>query len=363
MQSEWGHALRVTVFGASHAPELGVRITGLPAGLSVDTDALQSFLNRRMPGGGAGRTARREPDRILFREGLADGKTTGAPLVAVIKNTDADSAPYQPFSDTPRPSHIDYPARLRFGEDVDLRGGGHFSGRMTAAYCIAGGVAMQQLNRLGVRIAAHLRSVGDAEDDPFDPVDPDPAALQAIARKDFPVQNDACGARMQALIRSVAAEGDSIGGAIECIVTGFPAGHGSPLFSGVDSRLAALLFAVPAVRGVAFGSGFDAARMRGSAHNDPYCEQDGVVRTETNRHGGLIGGIGTGMPILFTVAVKPAASIALPQTTLNLKTHAQQVLTVSGRHDACIAVRAVPVIEAVAALALDDLLLEERDAE
>lgn len=359
MRSEWGHKLHITVFGASHAPELGVTMDGLPKGLSVDTDTLQAFLDRRAPKPGVGSTARREPDRVLFRSGLIDGVTNGEPLTAVIENKDADSRPYTAYRDVPRPSHIDYPARLRFGDDVDLSGGGHFSGRMTAAYCIAGGIALKQLEREGVRIAAHLSAVGDVQDLPFDPIDPDSDLLSEIGKKPFPVLDDARGQRMQDVIREAQDRGDSVGGVIECIVTGFPAGHGTPLFSGVDSRLAELLFAVPAVRGVSFGSGFGSAKMTGSAHNDPYCLKDGAVRTETNRHGGILGGISTGMPIVFTAAIKPASGIAIPQRTLNLKTGEPDTLVIRGRHDACIAVRAVPVIEAVAALALYDLLLEE----
>ncbi len=359
MKSEWGHKLHITVFGASHAPELGVTVEGLPEGLSVDLKALQAFLARRAPGFGVGKSARREPDLVLFRSGLRDGLTTGEPLTAIIENRDADPKPYADYRDMPRPSHIDYPARLRFGEDVDLSGGGHFSGRMTAAYCIAGGIAVQQLERIGVRIAAHLLSVGGIPDVPFDPVDPDPAIMQDVKKKTFPVLDDACGLSMQEAIRKASDVGDSLGGTIECMVTGFPAGRGTPLFSGVDSRLAELLFAVPAVRAVGFGSGFACSEMTGLAHNDPYCLKGGAVRTETNRHGGILGGITTGMPIVFTAAIKPASGISIPQKTLNLKTGEQETLVIRGRHDACIAVRAVPVIEAVAALALYDLLLEE----
>lgn len=359
MQSEWGRALKLTVFGGSHEKELGVEIHGLPKGLPVDPDALQAFLNRRAPNGGVGATARREADRVIVRSGLPNGLTDGNALLAVIENTDADSGPYARYRDVPRPSQVDLPARLRFGDDIDLKGGGHFSGRMTAAYCIAGGIALQALARFGVRIAAHLLSVGGVQDAAFDPVNPDAAALAALLKKPFPVLDDAAGERMRQAIAAAKSEGDSIGGVIECIVTGFPKGHGTPLFDGIDSRLGALLFAVPAVRAVAFGSGFDAAQMKGSAHNDPYVLENGEIRTERNRHGGLIGGISTGMPIVFTAAIKPAASIAKPQTTLNLRTGAQTELRIEGRHDACIAVRAVPVIEAVAALALYDLLLEE----
>lgn len=360
MQSEWGNALRLTVTGASHDKEIGIVLKGLPVGLPVDTDRLNVFLARRRPQKTVGSTARREPDALIIRSGLTGGHTDGEPFVAAIENTDANPAPYALYRRVPRPSQIDLPARMRFGDSVDLRGGGHFSGRMTAAYCIAGGIALQQLERLGVTIGAHLLSVGDIEDHPFDPVVPDLDMIKALAAKSFPVLDDRAGERMQALIEDVKADRDSVGGVIEAIVAGFPAGHGTPLFSGIDSRLASLLFAVPAVRGVSFGSGFDAAWMRGSSHNDAY-ERDGDrIRTKTNRHGGVIGGISTGMPIVVRAAIKPAASIAKPQTTLDLFSGEQTELTVEGRHDACIAVRAVPVIEAVCALALYDLLLEEQ---
>ena len=359
MQSEWGGALRLTVYGASHETEIGIVLKGLPKGVPVDPDALNAFLARRRPGSGVGSTRRTEPDAVTIRSGLCGGVTDGTPLIAAIENKDVDSAPYRVFETVPRPSQIDLPARMRFGDGIDLRGGGHFSGRMTAAYCMAGGIALQQLNRMGVTIAAHLLSVGDVYDDAFPAVDPDPGALSAIAGKPFPVLSDGAGAKMRSLIASVQAEGDSIGGVIECIAVGFPQGFGTPLFNGVDSKLSSLLFAVPAVRAVSFGSGFCAAQMKGSAHNDPYVQTDGAVRTAANHHGGIIGGITTGMPIVCSAAIKPAASIAKPQKTLDLSTGEQTVLRIEGRHDACIAVRAVPVIEAVTALALYDLYLEE----
>ena len=359
MQSEWGHALHMTVFGGSHEPELGVVLRGLPKGLAIDVDTLQTFLNRRAPGRTVGSTARTEADRIRIRSGLENGCTDGTDLIAVIENRNVDSGPYETYRTVPRPSQIDLPARWRFGDDTDLRGGGHFSGRMTAAYCIAGGIALQALSQLGVRIAAHLLSVGNVCDRAFDPVEPDPAMRSLLTEKSFPVLDDASGQLMQAEINAIRDARDSVGGTIECAVTGFPKGFGTPLFDGVDSRLSSLLFAVPAVRAVAFGSGFRSASMKGSEHNDRYISADGTVKTETNDHGGIIGGITTGMPIMFTVAVKPAASIGRPQKTLDLSTGMQTELQIEGRHDACIAVRAVPVIEAVAALTLYDLYLEE----
>ena len=362
MQSEWGHALKISVYGGSHEPLLGVRVCGLPKGIAIDTDALQAFVSRRAPNGAVGTTPRTEADFVRIKSGLVNGQTDGGAFIAEIENRNAQSKPYNTYRDIPRPSQIDLPARWRFGDDTDLRGGGHFSGRMTAAYCIAGGIAMQALNAQGVRIGAHLCTVGALRDRLFDPVDPR-ADLETLTGKPFPVLDDAQGKAMQQLIAAIQSYGDSIGATVECAVTGYAHGYGTPLFDGIDSRLASLLFAVPAVRGVAFGSGFEAAQMKGSEHNDAYIMHDGTVKTETNNHGGIIGGISTGMPILFTVAIKPAASIRLPQTTLQLSTGKQTELRIEGRHDACIAVRAVPVIEAVAALALYDLYLEETYAE
>ena len=360
MQSEWGNALHLTVFGASHEKEIGIVLKGLPCGLPVDIPMLDAFLKRRRPGSFAGSTSRKETDDVIIRSGLTDGLTDGSPLVAVIENEDYRSQPYELYRKVPRPSQIDLPARMRFGDDIDLNGGGHFSGRMTAAYCIAGGIAMQQLNRAGVTIGAHLLSVECVKERSFDAVHPDIDAIRKIAGKPFPVLDAQIGKRMQDEICKAKADGDSLGGVIECIAVGYPKGIGTPLFNGIDSRISSLLFAVPAVRAVSFGNGFEAAALRGSDNNDPYVCIDNSIYTETNRQGGIIGGISTGMPIVFSAAVKPTASIQKPQTTLDLSTGKQTVLQIDGRHDACIAVRAVPVIEAVCALALYDLLLEEK---
>lgn len=360
MESTWHGSFSVTLFGGSHTPTCGVIIAGLKAGLPVDLAALQSFLKRRAPLGRAGDTARREADEPFFQSGIQDGLTDGTPIVAIFQNADAQPAAYQPFFAQPRPSHVDYAARMRYGDAVDLRGGGHFSARMTAPLCLAGGIALQQLQLLGVRIAAHLLFVGNEPDTRLDDLSCDPFSLPDMGDVAFPTLDADAGARMQAKILNAQVEGDTLGGVIECVAKGVPAGLGDPIFSGLDSRLASLLFSIPAVRGVEFGAGYAAAHMRGSENNDVYCIQNGKVRTETNRHGGILGGMTTGMPIRFTVAVKPASSIQKPQTTLNLLTGEQALLTIAGRHDVCPAVRAVPVVEAVTALALYDLILEDR---
>ncbi len=357
MSSEFGKLLRVSVFGQSHGPAIGVTIDGLPAGEAVDRDQLQAFLARRRPGGPLS-TARREDDLPEFLSGLENGVTCGAPLCAVIRNQDPRSGDYAPFADVPRPGHADYTAAVKWGGQADLRGGGHFSGRLTAPLCIAGGIALQILARRKLFIGAHLAAVGTVEDRPF-PLLPTQELFASVAQKPLPVLDDAAGKAMRAQILAAKAEGDSVGGLIECAAVGVPAGLGSPMFEGIENRLAAALFGIPAVKGVEFGAGFAAARMRGSAHNDPFTAEGGQIRTATNHAGGILGGISDGMPIVFRLAVKPTPSIARPQQSVSLSRRKPAPLSVQGRHDPCIAPRAVPVAEAVAACVLLDILLEQ----
>jgi len=357
MSSSFGDRLRVSIFGQSHGAAIGVVMDGLPAGETIDLETLQAFLRRRAPKTDGTTTARRETDEAEILSGLADGHTTGDPLAAIIRNRDAKSEHYQAFANTPRPSHADYPARLRFGEGCDLRGGGHFSGRLTAPLCFAGGIAAQLLARRGVTVGAHIKRIFDIEDISFDPVNIDAATLRGISEKDFPCISDAIAERMRERILTARQEGDSLGGLIECAAVGFPAGKGNPMFNGLENRLSAALFGIPALRGVEFGAGFAAAAMRGSTHNDPYCMRDGAVRTITNHHGGILGGISTGMPVLLRVAIKPTPSIALAQETVDLQTGQPATLRIEGRHDPCIVPRALPCVEAVVALCLLDYLL------
>ncbi len=358
MASCFGNKLKISVFGQSHGTGIGVVMDGLPAGFRVDFDELQRFLDRRRPGGSDLATRRNEADAPKFLSGLMDGVTCGSPLCAVIENTDTRSGDYAKFWDTPRPGHADFTARLRYGDAVDMRGSGHFSGRLTAPLCIAGGVAMQLLRSHGVYVGAHLLSVGEEVDEPF-PLWPAPELFASIASKTLPVLNDASGDAMRREITSAASDADSVGGVIQCAAVGLPAGLGSPMFDGVENRLAAVLFGVPAVKGLSFGSGFAGARRRGSENNDPFVIEDGLVRTEKNDAGGILGGISTGMPLQFDVAVKPTPSIGRPQRTVSLSAHTSEELRATGRHDPCVALRAVPVIEAVTATVLLDLLLEE----
>lgn len=358
MSSEMGNMLHLSVFGESHGKSVGIVVDGLPAGERIDADRLAAFCARRRPGAGPLATARHETDEAEILSGLFDGITTGSPLCAVIRNADAHSNDYDGFDDTPRPSHADYTASVRYGGHADMRGGGHFSGRLTAPLCVAGGIARQVLARRGIEVGAHLLSVGDIDDAAFPSCDLDAEALLAPGQDDFPVIDREAGQKMQALVARMRDEGDSVGACIECAAIGLPAGLGSPMFDGVENRLSAALFGIPAVKGVSFGAGFDAARMRGSEHNDPFTFAGTRVACEKNDAGGILGGITTGMPLLFRVAFKPTPSIALPQRTVSLSEGRQTTLEIEGRHDPCVALRAVPVCEAVCAVVLLDLLLE-----
>ena len=358
MSSEFGRTLRVGVFGESHGRAIGVTMQNLPAGEAIDLNVLEAFLDRRRPGKSALSTARNEPDRPMFLSGLLDGKTTGSPLSAIIENRDARSRDYAELADKPRPGHADYTAFLKWNGAADMRGGGHFSGRLTAPLCIAGGIAKQILARKNIFIGAHLFSAAGVADAAF-PLHPAQTLFDEIAQKDFPVINDDAGCAMQEAILAASRDGDSIGGVIECAAVGFPAGIGNPMFDGIENRLSAALFGIPAVKGLEFGAGFAAAAMRGSEHNDPYrIGDDGSITTTSNHAGGILGGISTGQPIVLRAAIKPTPSIAKAQQTVRLSTMENAELVVHGRHDPCIAHRAVPVVEAVMALVLLDYLLE-----
>ena len=354
MSSSFGTVLKLQLFGESHGPAVGMGLDGFPAGFRPDLTALQTFLDRRAPGRSALTSARREADRPEFLSGLADGLTCGAPLTAVLPNGDAHPADYAGLEDTLRPSHADYPAAVKFHGAQAASGGGHFSGRLTAPLCVAGGLCLQLLAAQGVEIFAHIAQIGSIPDRAFDPLAPERPG------SGFPVLDTAAGEAMRAEIAAAAAAGDSVGGVVECAVTGLPAGVGAPMFGGLENRLAQALFAIPAVKGVEFGSGFAGAALRGSENNDPYCMKNGAVCTRTNHAGGILGGLSTGMPIVFRAAFKPTPSIALPQQTVRLSDGAPVTLELRGRHDPCIVPRAVPCVEAAAALAVLDAALEAR---
>ncbi len=363
MSSTWGETLRLSLFGESHGAGIGVVLDGLPAGEPLDRDEIAFQMARRAPGHDPASTARREADAPEILSGVRNGRTTGAPLCAVIRNADTRSGDYADFARFPRPGHADYTARLRYGGFADMRGSGHFSGRLTAPMVFAGAVCRGILTRRGVEIGAHLLEAGGARGSSLDPVRTDKELLRALAHRAFPVLDLGDEPKLRAAIEAARRDGDSVGGVVECAAVGLPAGLGDPIFGRVENRLASILFGIPAVKGLEFGAGFAAARTRGSENNDPFVWDAGTVKTSSNRHGGVLGGITTGMPLLFRLAVKPTPSIAKPQQTVDLEEGTAAALSIHGRHDPCAAVRAVPVVEALTAVCLLDLRLAPRQFE
>ena len=349
MSSTYGENLHLTIFGQSHSPAIGMTLEGIPAGEQIDFDALQRFMERRAPGRNAYSTARREADAPEFLSGLRGDTTCGVPLTAIIRNGDTRSKDYAPFSAVPRPGHADYTANVKYFGYQDYAGGGHFSGRLTAPLCIAGGICLQILRRHGIEVISRIRAIGDVED--ASPL------TASTAEKPFPTVDEAAGEAMQAVIAQAKIQGDSLGGVIECAVLGLPAGLGDPMFGGMENRIASIVFGVPAVKGIEFGAGFAAAKLRGSQNNDSYTVKDDHIETRSNHCGGILGGITNGMPLVFRTAIKPTPSISMEQDSVNLETRKEEKLRVGGRHDPCIVPRAVPVIEAAAAIAVYDALL------
>lgn len=360
MSSVFHGAITVSIFGQSHAPGIGVVVDGLPAGEKIDLDELQAFLTRRAPGTGSWSTPRKEADAPEILSGLADGVTCGAPLAAVIRNTNTRSKDYSNLRDIPRPGHADFTAQMKYGGWQDVAGGGHFSGRLTAPLCIAGGICKQILARRGITVGAHIAGIGGIPDTAYDPVNVTAEDLLLTSKKRFPVLDDAAGEQMQAAIEQARSELDSLGGKIECGVIGLPVGLGDPMLDGMENRIAHLIFAIPAVKGVEFGAGFAAAALRGSENNDAFVLRGGRAMTETNRCGGILGGITTGAPLVFRTAFKPTPSIARRQRTVDLAAMRETTIEIAGRHDPCIVPRAVPCVEAAAAVVLYDILCSER---
>ena len=350
MSSSYNGNIKFTIFGQSHSPAIGVTVEGLPAGFEPDLNELSRFLARRAPGQNALSTPRKEADIPEFISGIFDGKVCGTPLTAIIRNTNTQSKDYSELKFKPRPGHADYTAHMKFNGAQDYTGGGHFSGRLTAPLCIVGGLCRQLLAREGIEIISRIAEIAGIEDKG--------ELTASTADKPFPVVDDCAGEKMQQAILNAKADGDSVGGIIECAVIGAPVGLGGAMFGGMESRISQLAFGIPAVKGIEFGAGFGVARLRGSENNDPFEMQNGKVVTKTNNCGGILGGITDGMPIVFKAAVKPTPSIAKEQGTVDLLTGENAKLKIVGRHDPCIVHRAVPCIEAAAAIAVYDALIE-----
>lgn len=352
MSSSYGENLRIHIFGESHGSAVGVTMEGIPAGEAVDLDGLQKFLDRRAPGRNPWSTPRKEADIPEFLSGLREGKTCGTPVTAILRSANTRSGDYDALRDVPRPGHADYTAWVKYGESRDSRGGGHFSGRLTAPLCVAGGICLQLLAREGITVLSRIAAIGGIRDEG--------ELTASTAAKTFPTVSDARGEAMRAAIGEARLAGDSLGGVIECAVLGLPAGLGDPMFDGMENRIASAVFAVPAVKGVEFGAGFAAANMTGSENNDAFCVRNGRVETLTNNAGGILGGITDGMPLVFRAAFKPTPSIAMEQRSVDMETLSEKRMRVAGRHDPCIVPRAVPCVEAAAAVAVYDALLAQR---
>lgn len=344
------------IFGESHGPAIGVVLEGVKSGLVIDMGFISGEMDRRKPGQNDLSTPRKEADSVRILSGVFEGRATGTPLCGIIENSDTRSGDYEAMKVLARPGHADYSGYVRYNGFNDHRGSGHFSGRITAPLVFAGAVAKLMLKESGVTVRARIREIAGIEDIPSRLTDEDPSILLGVAGKGFPVIDDARGELMKEAIRKAKDEHDSVGGIIECVVDGLPAGKGTPGRDSVESVLSLNMFAVPAVKGIEFGTGFDMARMKGSIANDPFQYRDGRVMTTTNNNGGINGGITNGMPVVFSVVIKPTSSIGLPQKTMNMRTLEDSEIAIEGRHDPCIVHRAVPVIEAAAALAICEVL-------
>lgn len=357
--------LKLTIFGESHSPAIGVTVDGLPEGIPVDGEKLAAFMARRAPGRDKFSTPRKETDEVIFSSGISESHTNGMQVCGIIHNKNQHSKDYSELWDKPRPGHADYTARIKYGEKHNVAGGGHFSGRLTAPLCIAGGICLQWLESMGITIGAHIASVHGVEDKKFDNVNITAEELGLLKEKPFACIDGEAAEKMQAEILAARADCDSVGGTVECAVVGLPVGLGGPLFSGLEGRISQLVFSIPAVKGIEFGAGFESATLFGSENNDEfYYDENGTVRTRTNNCGGILGGISNAMPLVFKVAFKPTPSIAKTQNTISFENRENTTLQIVGRHDPCIVQRAVPVVEATAAIAIADLMISHlKDSE
>ncbi|MGL5648475.1 MAG: chorismate synthase [Clostridium sp.] len=358
MSGTWGNNLKVSIFGESHGVGIGITIDGLPSGFPLNVEKINFHMGRRAPGKSKLSTARKEGDNVEILSGFFDGRLTGTPLCGIIRNKDNRSRDYGKLKDVMRPGHADYTGNIRYSGFNDYRGGGHFSGRITAPIVFAGSICRQILEEKGIKIVSHVKSIGNIEDSSFNPVKIDENLIEKLYEKELPVLKENIDEKMRETILEAKEMGDSVGGVIECAILGVKPGVGNPFFDSIESVLAGLLFSVPAVKGVEFGKGFDITKILGSEANDSMYYEEDVVKTKTNNNGGVLGGISNGMPIIFRVAIKPTASIIKKQETINITTKENEKLIIEGRHDPCIVQRAVPVIESMAAIGILDLMKE-----
>lgn len=356
MSSTYGDKIKISVFGESHGNGIGVVIDGLPAGVKIDMDKVLVHMSRRAPGKDKTATPRKESDLPKVLSGMLGDTLTGAPLCAVIENTNTRSGDYGNLLACPRPGHSDFTAFVKYSASNDIRGGGHFSGRLTAPIVFAGAICRQILESKGIKISAHISSIGNVSDTAFNPIEIENSLIERLNNSSFALIDESVEDKMRAEVESARMEQDSIGGTIECAVSGIEAGFGDPMFDGVEGVIAKAVFGIPAIKGIEFGKGFELSKMRGSQSNDPFRYKDGKVVTETNNCGGILGGITNGMPIIFKTAVKPTPSISQKQKTVDLQKGENAELEIHGRHDPCIVPRAVPVIEAITAIAIINLI-------
>lgn len=352
MSGTWGNKIELSIFGESHGKAIGIVINGIKPGFEIDMDKIEKEMERRAPGRNKMSTQRKEGDKPKILSGIFEGKTTGAPISMIIENSDTRSKDYSKLKDLMRPGHADYAGNRRYGGFNDYRGGGHFSGRITAPLVFAGALAKQLLEEKGIKIGAHISSVGKVKDDSFNRINISESLLENLLKKELPLIKDEKIEEVKEEIEKVRLKGNSIGGTIECAIIGVKAGIGSPFFDSLESKIASLAFSVPAVKGIEFGLGFEISEMTGAEANDEYYVENGEIKAYSNNNGGITGGISNGMPITYKVAIKPTPSISIEQRTVNISTMENEKLVIEGRHDPCIVQRAVVVIEAIAAIAI-----------
>lgn len=360
MSGTWGKNIKLSIFGESHGSAIGITIDGLEPGLEIDIEAVKKEMDRRAPGRSPLATARRESDTFEILSGYFNDRTTGTPLCAIIRNADQHSKDYGDLKKLMRPGHADYTGNVRYKGFNDYRGGGHFSGRITAPLVFAGAIAKQVLANKGIIIGSHIKSIEKIQDASFEEIDLNADLVRKLSSESFPVINKSSGDTMQELILKVKKDLDSVGGVVETVILNLPSGIGSPFFDSVESHLSSLIFSIPATKGIEFGKGFDISALKGSEANDEFYIENDIIKTKTNNNGGILGGITSGMPLVFRTAIKPTASISREQHTIDIEAHKNATLSIKGRHDPCIVPRAVPVIEAASAIAILDLMLDIR---